>query len=323
MSNTNTPNFPYKAPTDIVLSVASDDAFTSLSAGITDNDTTIPVVSTTSFNVPCLIVIESEIIMAGDKTANSFTNCTRGFGSTPAAHLGDLPVYGYIVAYHHNQVAAEIKSIGSWLHTNDLSGLKKSENLITYSEAFNNGAWAKTSGSTITSTSQTSPTGDSTACTLTEGSSNGMNGVSFTTSMTAGTPIVISCYAKYTNNPWIVIGQNITGETGRRAWFNLQTGATGTVGSSAKSTIIPLANGWYRCLIETTWTAQLAVSIDVALAPSDGTATYTGTSTKNVKIWGAQLEASSISGPLTYVKTQGATISFTAGGDLVLDEGGL
>jgi hypothetical protein len=63
------------------------DGVTTLTAGISNSATTIPVVSTAAFQNTGAIIIESEIIKYTGKTATSFTGCTRGqFGSQAAAH---------------------------------------------------------------------------------------------------------------------------------------------------------------------------------------------------------------------------------------------
>jgi hypothetical protein len=64
------------------------DGVTTLTAGISNADTTIPVVSTANFQTAGTILIGSELINYTGKTATSFTGCTRGqYGSSNAAHL--------------------------------------------------------------------------------------------------------------------------------------------------------------------------------------------------------------------------------------------
>ena len=72
--------FPYGA--------FSDTAYTTLSAGINNSVTTIPVVSTAGFLTAGEIRITTEVIAYTGKTATSFTGCTRGArGSANIAHL--------------------------------------------------------------------------------------------------------------------------------------------------------------------------------------------------------------------------------------------
>jgi hypothetical protein len=69
------------------------DGVTTLSAGINNAVTTIPVVSTTGFQNTGVILIGSELIRYTGKTATSFTGCTRGqYGSSNAAHLAGVYV---------------------------------------------------------------------------------------------------------------------------------------------------------------------------------------------------------------------------------------
>ena len=69
------------------------DGVTTLSAGISNSATTIPVVDTSKFLSPGAIIIGSEIIKYTGKTLTSFTGCTRGqFGSSAAAHLSGVYV---------------------------------------------------------------------------------------------------------------------------------------------------------------------------------------------------------------------------------------
>jgi hypothetical protein len=64
------------------------DGVTTLTANITNADTTIPVVSTAEFLSAGTILIGAELISYTGKTATSFTGCTRGqYGSSNSAHL--------------------------------------------------------------------------------------------------------------------------------------------------------------------------------------------------------------------------------------------
>ena len=66
---------------------ASWGANTTLSAGIDDIVTTIPVVSTANFASSGLITIDSEIIKYASKDATNFLSCTRGYDGTAVSHL--------------------------------------------------------------------------------------------------------------------------------------------------------------------------------------------------------------------------------------------
>lgn len=69
------------------------DGVTTLSAGINNAVTTIPVVSTTGFQSAGAFIIGSEVITYTGKTATSFTGCVRGqYGSSNSAHLAGVYV---------------------------------------------------------------------------------------------------------------------------------------------------------------------------------------------------------------------------------------
>lgn len=69
------------------------DGITTLTAGISNSDTTLPVASTTNFLNAGALLIGSEIITYAGKTTTSFTGCLRGqFNSTAAAHLSGVYV---------------------------------------------------------------------------------------------------------------------------------------------------------------------------------------------------------------------------------------
>lgn len=322
MANNNIAFFPYAAPNDLGLSVASDNATTNLAADVGTSDVSISVVSDALFSVPGLIVIGSEIILVTAKSSNTFT-CVRGFSqTTPATHSTGESVDGLIVAYHHNQVAAEIKSLGNYVFDDDFSGFQKSENLLSYSELFSNGYWTKSSGVAINSSIEILPNG-SVASTLLEGNSLGLNKISATpVGITGGQVYTFSVYAKYTTSPWLVIGQRVEGSENNFAWFNVQTGLLGTIGSGAKAAIIPVLGGWYRLMVVLTSTSNSYKAFDICIAPSNGNFEYLGTATNDVVLCGAQVQTGDLTSNIPYVKTIGSTVSII-GSNIVLDEGDL
>jgi hypothetical protein len=325
MPNPNTPVFPYAASTDSNLAVASDNAQTTLNGDIGSSDTAINVASTTAFNTPCIFVVGNELILALSSTGgNEFTGCVRGFaGSTAASHLDTAPVYGYIVAYLHNQAAAEINAMSSLVFNSDFSGLKTNQNLLLWSEAFETGSsWTLSSGSTITVTNLTSPIDDLTGRTLLEGSTLGINAVaSAFSSPTIGATYTFSVYAKYNNNQWLTIGQDIPDDTTRMASFDIENGVLGTIGAEAKAAIVSVGGGWYRCLVTTTCTSNSDKQFFIAIANGNNSISYLGTTTQAVNLWGAQVQEEGFTQPLTYIATDGAIVNFIGGGDLILDEG--
>lgn len=87
-------------------------AQTTLSAGINNAVTTIPVVSTASFPIaapatPKAFTIDTETITYTGQTPTSFTGCVRGaLGTVAAAHLSGTSVEGTQIAYVSNTAYA-------------------------------------------------------------------------------------------------------------------------------------------------------------------------------------------------------------------------
>jgi len=324
MANPNTAAFPYAAPTDAILLVASNRAQSPLTANIDDVVTSIPVGDGSVFDVPCLVAIDDEIIYVTDRSGNDLTPVIRGVsGTTAVSHTDNTPVLGYVFAYHHNQISAELKSIGGFTFLNAMRGLDKLENLLSYSEAFENVAWNKYTDTTVPASNISAPNGTTTGRRILEGDGSGRHGVGAAfTALADDTPIVLSVYAKKQNLDWVCIGQNINGETGRRAWFNINTGVIGTVGGNSKAAIVAVGDGWYRCLIETTQTDNVTKTFEIVMTTSDGAVTYSGTETNGTYFWGAQVRQGSLAEEQQYVVTTGTTVSVHQGG-IVLDEGDL
>jgi hypothetical protein len=118
MANPNTAKYPSQLVTDNDLPVATGGFSTTLTSDIDSLTSTLPVNSTAA-NVPVILRIDNELILAVTTSSSNFTGCIRGFGgSTAAAHVSGTQVFGYISAYHFNQLAAEVKAIETALGAN-------------------------------------------------------------------------------------------------------------------------------------------------------------------------------------------------------------
>lgn len=111
--------FPGSVATDAGLYVAVNN----LSTLLTDNPltigaTTVNVISTTGFPTAGAISIGAEIIFYTNKTASSFTGCTRGAdGTSAAAHALNDQVDHNVIAFHHNGLKDEVIAVESFLST--------------------------------------------------------------------------------------------------------------------------------------------------------------------------------------------------------------
>jgi hypothetical protein len=189
-------------------------------------------------------------------------------------------------------------------------------NLVRASEAFDDAAWTKTN-STITANSAVAPDGTMTADKIVENTANAAHGVTpGSTSVTSGTSYTQTVFAKAGERTWLRIGQNSTADSLVQgfAWFNLSSGAVGTVQAGVTATITALANGWYRC--RASWTAGATssnASFVLRLADADNSQTYTGDGTSGIPVWGAQLEQSSFA--TDYIPNPNTGASSSAGAD--------
>lgn len=162
---------------------------------------------------------------------------------------------------------------------------KAEENLLTYSQDFDNALWTK-SGSAVTANSTTAPDGTTTADSLIEDSATSNHGCQQSTTLTA-TQHTFSAYVKPNGRSWVQLVMNNV--TNGFAYFDVTTGSVGTVGAGATATISSAGGGWYRCSITFTAVAGTSVPI-IRIASANGTASYTGDGVSGLFVWGAQLE---------------------------------
>jgi hypothetical protein len=158
-------------------------------------------------------------------------------------------------------------------------------NLFTYSEDYTNSNWIK-ENATISANSTTAPNGTTTADLITSTSSS-FSDILQGTSQASGNTYTLSCYAKKGSSDWIFLRLTFA-DAAPRVWFNVNTGAIGTIASGLTATIESVGNGWYRCSVTGVASATPpADRIDIALANADAsTSPNVGNS---AYIWGAQL----------------------------------
>ena len=178
---------------------------------------------------------------------------------------------------------------------------KAEENLVLYSQEFENAAWLL-SGASRTANSTTAPDGTNTADKLIEDSSTSVHAI-YQAKTVIATTHTASVYMKESERSWGFL-QFSTGQLG--AYFDLTNGVVGTVSAGFTASIQSVNNGWYRCSITTT-TTSASWTFAVLTATGDGVISYTGDGTSGIFIWGAQLEQRSSVTAYTPTTTQPIT----------------
>ena len=177
-------------------------------------------------------------------------------------------------------------------------------NLQLRSEEFDSVAWVK-GGTTVVANDTTAPDGALTADKLVEDTSTGLHRLLATYALTLA-PHTLSVYAKAAGRDWVVLGN---GSDGQRVYFDLANGVVGTAGGGAVGVITALGGGWYRCAVTFTPSATPR-TLDILLATSGTTNSYTGDGTSGIYLWGAQLEAGAFA--TSYIPTVLSQVTRTA-----------
>ena len=179
-------------------------------------------------------------------------------------------------------------------------------NLLPYSSTYN--TWT-TIRSTLAQNAAISPDGSNNAVSLIEDSGTSL--AKYTSySLSVNGAITFSYYAKAGARTWTAI-RIYDGSVDRLAFFNLSTGAIGTVSSGVTASIFQEKNGWYRCCFTYTF-PSVSIIAQILITTGDNVVNYTGNGTSNIYIYGAQLEAGAF--PTSYIPT--TTTALTRNADV-------
>lgn len=199
--------------------------------------------------------------------------------------------------FDHNPVTFE--SLGLEIEEQRTNLLLQSEDLDT--------TWSETRA-TLSLNSVIAPNGTLTADGLIASTDNDTH---FTTQTFTGTAAAhtFSVYAKARGLNHVALRLfNGSTQVGL-AYYNLSTGATGTV-TSGTASIQSVGNGWYRCILTATLAASASCTADIFLANADNTNSFAGNAFDGVSLWGFDVEAGLFA--TSYIKTEGSQVTRSA-----------
>jgi hypothetical protein len=201
---------------------------------------------------------------------------------------------------------------------------KGQQNLLNYSEQFDNAFWSKLRA-TLTADATTAPDDTTTADKLIQAAGQTSNGLIQTPwlglNVVDTQSYMVSVFAKKgTNRNYLALKETLsTGGGGVTQWFNLNTGALATLAPGSATSVAAISdegNGWYRCSVKFTANATRTGGIIISVSENDGNTTNTDDQ-GFIYLWGAMFADGSILTP--YKKAEASISTLIERGELSKD----
>jgi len=202
-----------------------------------------------------------------------------------------------VARFDHNPVTDE--SLGLLIEEQRTNLILQSEDLDT--------TWTETRA-TLSLNSVVAPNGALTADRLIASADNNTHFSSQTFTGTAASH-TFTVYAKASGLNHVALRLfNGTSQVGL-AYYNLSTGATGTV-TAGTAAITSVGNGYYRCSLTATLAASASCTADIQLANADNTNSFIGNAFDGVTLWGTQVELGAFA--TSYIPTVASQVTRAA-----------
>jgi hypothetical protein len=214
----------------------------------------------------------------GDSDAQAFIAATGLTGTTEVNAV--------------NNLVANLKSYGLWSKMKAIYPfVSDTYNMFSYTEDFTNGYYGKTSLS-VTANTTTAPNGTTTADTVTvTGTSDNLLRAGYgASSFDSNVYQTTSIYVKKGNARWFKIRNIYASDGVGNAWFDLDNGTLGTIGSGQTATITSVGNGWYRLTLTAYKPTGATNIVDFSVTANNGS--NQGNVNDFTYIWGSQVQVS-------------------------------
>lgn len=192
-------------------------------------------------------------------------------------------------------------------------------NLLARSAGFGDAAWTK-QNATVAADAAMAPDGGMTADALVESASTGIHQMTQAVTVPMGAMVTLSLFVKPAGRTRLALVLSSGGDYAQGT-FDLAAGsattAQGGAGTALSARLVPLAEGWARCVLTGSIAGATACLAACRLLNPGGS--YTGDGASGLRVWGAQAET----GPdaSSYIPTAGGPATRAADSTrLALDE---